>query len=121
MEIKYNKYKVTKGKKTWIIESIFDLKEVKKSVIKGSKVEEIKDESKNKTELCVRCKKNKASINFTNSITDFTHGFVEHICKSCYDKIKHDNTWYKEGKKETIELIKEILSKKENENNSKTW
>jgi protein-arginine kinase activator protein McsA len=34
--------------------------------------------------LCTRCKKNKATITFANSILDWTHGFAEYICKDCY-------------------------------------
>lgn len=50
--------------------------------------------------LCQKCKKNKATITYANSILDYTHGFSESICQGCYDKIKKDNTWYKEGREE---------------------
>ena len=56
--------------------------------------------------ICSRCKKNKATINFTQSIMDFTHGFVEHICQECYNKIRDNNPWYKEGKKQAEQEFK---------------
>jgi hypothetical protein len=33
------------------------------------------------------------------------------ICQECYDEIKHNNTWYKEGKEETINKIKKLIRK----------
>jgi superfamily II helicase len=61
--------------------------------------------------LCQRCRKNKATINYTDSIMSYTHGFVEHICKSCYDKIKKSNTWYKAGRKEILDEVKKLINK----------
>jgi hypothetical protein len=61
--------------------------------------------------LCQRCRKNKATINYTDSIMSYTHGFVEHICKSCYDKIKKSNIWYKAGRKEMLKEVKKMIDK----------
>jgi protein-arginine kinase activator protein McsA len=62
---------------------------------------------KSKPGFCERCKVNKATMNYTDSIMSYAHGFVEHICQECYDKEKHNNTWYKEGKKdERREILK---------------
>lgn len=55
---------------------------------------------KSKPGFCERCKINKATINYTDSLMSYAHGFVEHICRECYDKEKHSNTWYKEGYKD---------------------
>ena len=59
--------------------------------------------------ICVRCKKNKATINYTDSVLSYTHGFVEKICKECYNKIRDNNTWYQqgiqEGKQETLDKV----------------
>ena len=49
--------------------------------------------------LCVRCHKNKATMDYANSVLEWSHGFGERICQECYDKQKHENTWYKEGYK----------------------
>ena len=73
--------------------------------------------------ICVRCKKNKATMKFTQSITDFTHGFVENICQECYHKIRDSNTWYKEGiikgiqsqKQKIIEEIEKMIKEQEEE------
>ena len=66
--------------------------------------------------LCVRCRKNKATITYTNSILDWTHGFVEHICQECYDKQKKENSWYKAGRNEFIQeeiiFLKSMLQTK---------
>jgi len=61
--------------------------------------------------ICSRCRKNKATINYTDSIMCYTHGFIENICQECYDKMKHKNTWYKEGKKETLDKVKKLIRK----------
>lgn len=42
MKDQWNRYKITKGKKEWIIESILSLEEFKKSSLKGCKVEHCK-------------------------------------------------------------------------------
>lgn len=52
--------------------------------------------------ICSRCHKNKATINYTDSIMSWTHGFIERICQECYDKMKHENNWYKEGRKDVV-------------------
>jgi hypothetical protein len=65
--------------------------------------------------LCSRCRKNKATINYTDSIMSYTHGFVEHICKNCYNKIKKSNIWYKSGKKEILDNEIKWLEKYINE------
>ena len=39
--------------------------------------------------LCSRCKQNPATIKYTASVTDFTHGFIENICQECYDKVNY--------------------------------
>jgi hypothetical protein len=57
--------------------------------------------------LCARCHKNKGTITYAESILDWNHGFSEFICMECYNKIKHNNTWYKEGFKEGYDKAKE--------------
>jgi hypothetical protein len=59
--------------------------------------------------LCSRCRKNKATINYTDSIMSYTHGFIERICQECYDKMKHENNWYKAGRKEVLKEVEKIL------------
>lgn len=39
---------------------------------------------KNKT--CSDCKKKKATIEFCNSVLEWTHGFSEFLCVDCYKK-----------------------------------
>lgn len=65
---------------------------------------------KNK-KLCSRCKKNKATILYANSITDFTHGFMENICQGCYDKQMMDDGWYQTGRREAFEEIEKKIKK----------
>ena len=36
--------------------------------------------------ICNECKKEEATINFSNSTMDTIHGFTEMICKNCYMK-----------------------------------
>jgi uncharacterized protein YwgA len=49
--------------------------------------------------LCVRCKKKKSTITYADSILSYSHGFSENICKTCYNKIRDENPWYKDGLK----------------------
>lgn len=51
----------------------------------------------NKEEMCIRCKKNKAIITFTEGALSYAHGFKEEICQGCYNKIMKESNWYKEG------------------------
>lgn len=51
-------------------------------------------------EKCTRCKKNKATITFANSMLDWTHGFAKRICQECYDKQMKASEWYKQGYKD---------------------
>jgi hypothetical protein len=67
--------------------------------------------------LCARCHKNKATITYAESVLNWSHGYSELICQECYDKIKYDNTWYKEGRKdaikEEVKFLKTLLQTKE--------
>jgi len=42
--------------------------------------------SKKDDGLCTQCRKNKATINFAQSVLDWTHGNVQMICVGCYKK-----------------------------------
>lgn len=61
--------------------------------------------------LCTRCHKNKWTIKYAESVLDMNHGFLEYICKECYNKQKRRNPWYKAGKKEAIHKIKKLIQK----------
>lgn len=50
-----------------------------------------------KGKICERCKKNEATIGYTESILSYSHGFVEEICKECYNKMMKNSEWYKQG------------------------
>lgn len=67
-------------------------------------------------ELCVRCKKSKATLTYSNSQMDMIHGFTERICQECYDKQVKESNWYKqgfkEGKQETETKILGIIDRK---------
>lgn len=62
----------------------------------------LKELGKEKPEkiVCFRCKKNKATLQYTDNYLSYAHGFIEHICQECYDKIKKSNSWYQEGFKD---------------------
>lgn len=47
--------------------------------------------------ICQRCKKNKATIEYTEGALAFAHGFVEYICKECFDKMQKATPLYKRG------------------------
>ena len=84
--------------------------------ISDKKRKEIEDKynptiPKSKPGYCERCKFNKATINYTDSVMSFAHGFVEHICGDCYNKEKHENTWYKEGYKDGWDDCLKSISK----------
>ena len=67
---------------------------------------------KSNDNLCQRCKKNEATLNYADSYLNATHGFIEHICQECYDKIRDNNAWYKEGVEAGKSLIlQEVLVK----------
>lgn len=107
--IKHRRYEVWKDEKCLIKgESSNFLKFIKFAEEVDSKVKEIK--------ICSRCNVNPATMQYTNSIMDFTHGFVENICQECYDKQMRKNPWYKKGKQEAIEaelawMEKQIVSR----------
>lgn len=61
---------------------------------------------KKEKQICSRCKKNKAEITYAGGILDITHGFIEHICQGCYDKIVKNSLWYKRGFKDGIKSVK---------------
>lgn len=50
--------------------------------------------------VCVRCKKNKATMTYANSQLDAIHGFTQEICQECYDKQMKESGWYKAGKEQ---------------------
>ena len=53
-----------------------------------------------KEDICGRCKKNKATIDFTESSLHFSHGFIERICKKCFEKIQKEHPLYKKAYKQ---------------------
>ena len=65
--------------------------------------------------ICVRCKKNKAKLVFTESALSYAHGFVENICQECYDKMQKAHPLYKMGWEEAnqrfFKMIEEMLVK----------
>ena len=71
--------------------------------------------------VCVRCKKNKATLVFTESVLNYIHGFKENICQECYDKMSEETPLYKkafkEGKEKTkdeiIKMIEDVFEKRE--------
>jgi len=92
--------------------------------------------NKKEKDLCVMCKKNKATITFANSTMDYIHGFASRICQQCYDEIRNKNPWFQEGKiigreeqkKEVLKLIdedikiqKEFLKKQPQNKKSIEW
>ena len=62
-------------------------------------------------DICTRCKKNKATLVYTNSQMDFIHGFTEKICQECYDKQMKESDWYKQGIQSERARIKEEIEK----------
>lgn len=65
---------------------------------------------KNKNEkICQRCKKNKATIRFTEGALAYSHGFIEDICKKCYDKMQRATPLYKKAINDFAERIKEYV------------
>jgi hypothetical protein len=52
---------------------------------------------KEDSDLCVRCKRKKATMTYAAGYMDFAHGMTERICKDCYDIQMKDNEWYKQG------------------------
>ena len=73
-------------------------------------------ETQTKKGLCSRCKKNKATIKYTDSYLSFAHGFIENICQECYDKMKEESPWYQQGRKDIIKneikFLKSMLQTK---------
>jgi protein-arginine kinase activator protein McsA len=66
------------------------------------------EENKNEIKdlgICVRCKKNKATLTYTDNVLSFVHGFKERICQECYDNQMRESNWYKQGLKVAIEII----------------
>lgn len=51
-------------------------------------------------ELCERCKKNKATITFAESVLNYAHGFYEDICQECFDKEQKKSPLYKKAYKQ---------------------
>ena len=59
--------------------------------------------------ICVKCKKNKATIQFTEGAMAFAHGFVENICQNCYDKMQKETPLYKKAVKERNAEVKQAI------------
>ena len=59
--------------------------------------------------LCLRCKKNQATMQYAESSLSLAHGFMEEICQECYDKQMEESDWYKKGKAKTQEKELEFL------------
>ena len=86
--------------------------------MEGERKMTIQEEIK-KVEICERCKKNEATLTFTDSLMSFTHGFKEEICQECYNKQEKESNWYKEGLKvgkqeatnEIIKMIKKFVKR----------
>ena len=49
-----------------------------------------------KKNICVRCKKNKSTMDYCESVSDYAHGFIEKICKECFNKQKVESPLYQE-------------------------
>jgi len=62
-----------------------------------------------KQHICTRCKKNKATIKYTASATDYAHGFIEDICQECYDKQMKNSDWYKQGRAQALADVMKII------------
>lgn len=78
--------------------------------------EEIKEEdfmTLKEDDICVRCKKNKAILIYTNSQMDFIHGFTENICQECYDKQMRESGWYKQGRQEATQDFLNLINDKD--------
>jgi methanogenic corrinoid protein MtbC1 len=52
---------------------------------------------KSNKDICEICKKNKATMNYADGFMEYTHGFIQRICRGCYNKKMESNTWYKQG------------------------
>jgi hypothetical protein len=61
------------------------------------------------SKICSRCKKNKATMQYAESVMDFTHGFVENICDECYEKQKKANPWYKSGREDMLKEVEKAI------------
>jgi hypothetical protein len=42
---------------------------------------------------------------------DYLHGNKMMMCQDCYNKIMKDNGWYKQGCKDTMDWVKDIVLK----------
>ncbi len=73
--------------------------------IKGKKMKTEKED----LGICVRCEKNKATIQFTEGAMAFAHGFVENICQNCYDKMQKETPLYKKAVKERNAEVKQVI------------
>ena len=58
---------------------------------------------KKQEEICVRCKKNKATLTYTDSPLSFAHGFTSRICQECYNKQAESSNWFKDGYNKAIQ------------------
>jgi hypothetical protein len=108
--------KTIKKNMSKIMVTLKDEEEIKKAKIKEDKRRQELADKYNPMlrvngKLCSRCQKNRATVNYANSILDWNHGFGERICQTCYDKIKHENSWYKEGRKDMYDEVITMIDK----------
>ena len=52
-----------------------------------------------KGQLCQKCKKNKATIEYAEGTMAIIHGFTEYLCQECFDKMQKATPLYKQAYK----------------------
>jgi len=70
-----------------------------------------KEQPKKQKIICADCKKEEATIEFCNSVLEFSHGFTQHICANCYKQRLLNKI--EECKKAITELDKKEQEKRE--------
>ncbi len=63
-----------------------------------------------KNQLCQKCKKNKATIEYTEGVLAWSHGFVEYICEDCYDKMQKATPLYKQTRQQAFKDVEKVIN-----------
>lgn len=61
--------------------------------------------------ICVRCKKNKATLQYAEGTMAVAHGFVENICQECFDKMQKATPLWKKAIEERNTEVKQAIEK----------
>ncbi len=62
-----------------------------------------------KGQLCQRCKKNEATIEYAEGTMAVVHGFTEYICQECFDNQQKATPLYKKARDQAFKDVLGVI------------